>query len=225
MVASKDPELDLPGPDDLYDVGVAGVVARMLKVPDGTLRILVQGTQRVRLKEFVATEPYLVAKIEEEPGRRRAVARARGAQAQRAGDVLADHRARSRTCPRSSRSRSRTWTTPPSSRYMIAGALRHLDRGEAGAARGARRRQAAAAAVRAARARARADLDRHRGSSRRSSRRWRRASASTSCASSSRRSRRSSARSTSSRPRSTSCASRWSRRTCPRRSASRSTAS
>lgn len=67
MVASKDPELDSPGPDDLYRVGVAGVVARMLKVPDGTLRILVQGGQRVRLDEFVGTEPYLVARIEPLP--------------------------------------------------------------------------------------------------------------------------------------------------------------
>jgi ATP-dependent Lon protease len=66
MVASKNPELDLPGPDDLYDVGVAGVVARMLKVPDGTLRILVQGTQRVRITEYIQTEPYLVAKTCEE---------------------------------------------------------------------------------------------------------------------------------------------------------------
>ena len=48
MVASKDPDVEEPGPDDLYDVGVVGVVARMLKVPDGTLRIIVQGTQRVR---------------------------------------------------------------------------------------------------------------------------------------------------------------------------------
>jgi ATP-dependent Lon protease len=67
MVASKDPELDEPGPADLYRVGVAGTVARMIKVPDGTLRILVQGGQRVRLLDFVATEPYLVARIEEEP--------------------------------------------------------------------------------------------------------------------------------------------------------------
>ena len=44
MVASKDPELEEPGPDDVERVGVAGVVARMLKVPDGTIRILVQGT-------------------------------------------------------------------------------------------------------------------------------------------------------------------------------------
>jgi ATP-dependent Lon protease len=67
MVASKDPELDTPGPDDLYDVGVAGVVARMLKVPDGTLRILVQGGQRVKLSDYVSEDPYLVARIDELP--------------------------------------------------------------------------------------------------------------------------------------------------------------
>jgi ATP-dependent Lon protease len=64
MVASRDPENDTPGPDDLYDVGVAGVVARMMKVPDGTLRILVQGGQRVRLTDYVAEQPYLIARIE-----------------------------------------------------------------------------------------------------------------------------------------------------------------
>jgi ATP-dependent Lon protease len=64
MVASKDPEIENPGPGDVYRVGVAGVVARMLKVPDGTLRILVQGGQRVALTDFPATEPYMVARIE-----------------------------------------------------------------------------------------------------------------------------------------------------------------
>jgi ATP-dependent Lon protease len=67
MIASRDEELDEPGPDDLYDVGVVGVVARMMKVPDGTLRILVQGTQRVRVLDYVATSPYLTARIEELP--------------------------------------------------------------------------------------------------------------------------------------------------------------
>ena len=52
MVASRDPELESPGPEQLYDVGVAGTVARMLKVPDGTLRILVQAGPRVRLDGF-----------------------------------------------------------------------------------------------------------------------------------------------------------------------------
>ena len=67
LVASRDPELDEPAPDQLYDVGVAGVVARMLKVPDGTIRILVQGTERVRIGDYVAEEPYLVARIEPLP--------------------------------------------------------------------------------------------------------------------------------------------------------------
>jgi ATP-dependent Lon protease len=67
MVASKEPENDAPGPDDLYDVGVAGVVARMMRVPDGTLRILVQGSQRIRILDYVSEHPYLVARIEEMP--------------------------------------------------------------------------------------------------------------------------------------------------------------
>jgi ATP-dependent Lon protease len=67
MVASKDPELDQPGPDQLYDVGVAGIVARMLKVPDGTMRILVQGTKRVRIGDYVSESPYLVADVSELP--------------------------------------------------------------------------------------------------------------------------------------------------------------
>jgi ATP-dependent Lon protease len=67
MVASKNPELDTPGPDDLYRVGVVGAVARMIKIPDGTLRILVQGAQRVRITDWVRAEPYLVAQVEELP--------------------------------------------------------------------------------------------------------------------------------------------------------------
>jgi ATP-dependent Lon protease len=67
MVASRDPEIETPGSADLYDVGVVGFVARMIKVPDGTLRILVQGTQRVQLGEYLTEEPYLVARITELP--------------------------------------------------------------------------------------------------------------------------------------------------------------
>jgi ATP-dependent Lon protease len=63
MVAGRDPEVEEPGPDQLYDVGVLGTVARMLRVPDGTLRILVQGGPRVRLEEFASTDPYLVARV------------------------------------------------------------------------------------------------------------------------------------------------------------------
>jgi ATP-dependent Lon protease len=67
MAASKDPEAEEPTPDQLYRVGVIGVVARMMKVPDGSVRILVQCGQRVELGEFVTREPYLVARITEAP--------------------------------------------------------------------------------------------------------------------------------------------------------------
>jgi ATP-dependent Lon protease len=67
MVASRDPDKEEPGPEDLYGVGVAGVVARMLKVPDGTIRILVHGAQRVEIVDYVSGDPYLIARIAEAP--------------------------------------------------------------------------------------------------------------------------------------------------------------
>jgi ATP-dependent Lon protease len=67
MLASRNPQVETPSPDDLYDVGVLGVVARMIRVPDGTLRVLIQGGQRIRITRWVRTEPYLVAEIEELP--------------------------------------------------------------------------------------------------------------------------------------------------------------
>jgi ATP-dependent Lon protease len=65
MVASRNPEMEAPGPEELYDVGVIGVVARMIRVPDGTLRVLIHGGQRIRIDRWVATEPYLVAEVSE----------------------------------------------------------------------------------------------------------------------------------------------------------------
>jgi ATP-dependent Lon protease len=67
LVASRNPEKETPAPDDLYRVGVLGVVARMIRVPDGTLRVLIQGGQRIRIERWVRTEPYLVAEISEAP--------------------------------------------------------------------------------------------------------------------------------------------------------------
>jgi ATP-dependent Lon protease len=67
MLASREPEVESPGPGELYDVGVVGAIARMLKVPDGTIRILVQGGQRVRIDSWVQETPYLVAEVSELP--------------------------------------------------------------------------------------------------------------------------------------------------------------
>ena len=67
MVASRHPDKEVPGPDDLFEVGVVGAIARMIKVPDGTMRILVQGGQRVHIDRWVSETPYLVAEISELP--------------------------------------------------------------------------------------------------------------------------------------------------------------
>jgi ATP-dependent Lon protease len=67
MVAGRDPEVESPQAEQLYGVGVAGTVARMLKVPDGTLRILVQAGPRVRIDGWEGERPYLVARVTELP--------------------------------------------------------------------------------------------------------------------------------------------------------------
>jgi ATP-dependent Lon protease len=63
----RDAEVETPGWEDVYEVGTVAVVHKMIKVPDGTLRILVQGVQRVRLVEPLEDEPYLVGELEDAP--------------------------------------------------------------------------------------------------------------------------------------------------------------
>jgi len=67
LVASKDREVEQPGWDDLYEVGTAAVVQKMIRVPDGSLRVLVQGIRRIRLVNRVQDGPYLVGNFEEVP--------------------------------------------------------------------------------------------------------------------------------------------------------------
>jgi ATP-dependent Lon protease len=67
LVTVRDTDADSPGFGDLFEIGTAAVVHKMMKVPDGTLRILVQGTERIRLAEQVQDEPYLVGRFTEEP--------------------------------------------------------------------------------------------------------------------------------------------------------------
>ena len=63
LVAALDPEKETPGPNELYQVGTIATVHRLLRAPDGTVRLLVQGMERFRLGEFVAEEPYLKAHV------------------------------------------------------------------------------------------------------------------------------------------------------------------
>ena len=67
LVAARDKEAEEPGWDDLYEVGTAAVVQKMIRVPDGSLRVLVQGIRRIHLIDRVQEEPYLVGRFDEVP--------------------------------------------------------------------------------------------------------------------------------------------------------------
>ncbi len=67
LVAAKDPEMETPGPDDVYRVGTLASIHRLFRAPDGTIRLLVQGIERIEVDEYSSTEPYLRAKIHATP--------------------------------------------------------------------------------------------------------------------------------------------------------------
>jgi len=63
LVLQKNPEVENPKEDDLHEYGCVGKVLKMLKFPDESVRILVQGLKRVRLVKIDKHEPYLVAHV------------------------------------------------------------------------------------------------------------------------------------------------------------------
>ncbi len=63
LVAARDVEIEEPSPDDVYTIGVAATIHRMIKAPDGTIRLLVQGVERIRIDEWTGREPYLRARV------------------------------------------------------------------------------------------------------------------------------------------------------------------
>ncbi len=63
LVTQFSPQTDEPQPDDLYKYGTAAIVLKMLKFPDGTLRVLVQGLNRVKILKYNSIDPYLVANV------------------------------------------------------------------------------------------------------------------------------------------------------------------
>jgi ATP-dependent Lon protease len=67
LVTVRDEDVETPDWDDLYGIGTAAVVHKMIRVPDGTLRILVQGIRRIELERRVLEEPYLLGEFVERP--------------------------------------------------------------------------------------------------------------------------------------------------------------
>ena len=64
LVSSRNPDIETPGPSDLFMVGTVAMVHRLFRAPDNTIRLVVQGLARCRLKEIVQEDPYLKAEIE-----------------------------------------------------------------------------------------------------------------------------------------------------------------
>ncbi|WP_324076319.1 MAG: endopeptidase La [Erythrobacter sp.] len=68
LIAQLDPGCDDPEGDDLYDVGVIAQVLQLLKLPDGTVRVLVEGKTRARLAALEDVGTHLLAEVETLPG-------------------------------------------------------------------------------------------------------------------------------------------------------------
>jgi len=64
LFAQRSAEKEHPTAEDVYHVGTAGSILKMLRFPDGSVRFLVQGLSRIKIKTFVKTDPYLVAQVE-----------------------------------------------------------------------------------------------------------------------------------------------------------------
>ena len=69
LVTSKDADLEVPGPDDVYRVGTVAAVHRLFKSSDGTITLIMQGLLRMRIQEFTQESPYLEARISVIPER------------------------------------------------------------------------------------------------------------------------------------------------------------
>jgi ATP-dependent Lon protease len=67
LVAQRDPKAEPAKPEDLYRVGTVGVIHQLARAPDGSLRLMVQGVERIRLLDFTSSDPYLIARIEAAP--------------------------------------------------------------------------------------------------------------------------------------------------------------
>ena len=64
LVAQKDASVDDPSTDDIYQIGTIATVLQLLKLPDGTVKVLVEGTQRAKIEEFLVTDDYFLAEAE-----------------------------------------------------------------------------------------------------------------------------------------------------------------
>ncbi|MCM2343510.1 MAG: endopeptidase La [Alphaproteobacteria bacterium] len=67
LLTQRSSAVDDPAPDDLYETGTMGTILQMLKLPDGTVKVLVEGSRRIKAKTYTRTDTFLEAIVEELP--------------------------------------------------------------------------------------------------------------------------------------------------------------
>jgi ATP-dependent Lon protease len=62
-VAQKDPNIDDPGPEEMFKVGTVAQLLRILEMPDGSTSVIIQGKKRFSVNEIISSEPYYIARV------------------------------------------------------------------------------------------------------------------------------------------------------------------
>ena len=65
LAAQKNAKTNEPTPDDIFQVGTLGTVMQLLRLPDGTVKVLVEGKRRARTKRFAQTDEFFLVEVEE----------------------------------------------------------------------------------------------------------------------------------------------------------------
>src|ERR1700761_3390013 len=67
LAAQRDAKTNSPEPKDIYSVGTVGTIIQLLRLPDGTVKVLVEGKRRAAIRRFTQTEGFFTVEIEELP--------------------------------------------------------------------------------------------------------------------------------------------------------------
>src|SRR6516164_6667127 len=65
LAAQRNAKTNEPTPDDIFQVGTLGTVMQLLRLPDGTVKVLVEGKRRARIKRFAQTDEFFMVEVEE----------------------------------------------------------------------------------------------------------------------------------------------------------------
>ncbi|PKN32031.1 MAG: endopeptidase La, partial [Deltaproteobacteria bacterium HGW-Deltaproteobacteria-20] len=65
LAAQKSAKTNSPSPDEIFPVGTVSVIQQLLRLPDGTVKVLVEGKRRARIKRFTQSEPYFLVDLED----------------------------------------------------------------------------------------------------------------------------------------------------------------